>query len=142
MSVTIRAVSPADTDALVALWSAIFPEYNDPKYPQRDPRTNIARKLAMNDGLFWVASQRHALIGTVMAGYDGHRGWVYTLGVAPAVRRAGVASGLLQHAEAALKARGCVKINMQVMAGNDAALAFYAKHGYGRDAVISIGKRL
>jgi ribosomal protein S18 acetylase RimI-like enzyme len=142
LSATIRAVSPADTDALVALWSEIFPEYNDPKYPQRDPRTNIARKLAMEDGLFWVATQGDALIGTVMAGYDGNRGWMYTLGVAQAARRAGVASGLLLHAEAALKARGCVKINMQVMAGKDAALAFYAKHGYGQDAVISIGKRI
>ncbi len=142
----IRSVSNDDIEALVALWSEVFPEYNDPAFPQRDPRTNIARKLQRADGLFWVAisetSNSAEILGSVMGGYDGHRGWIYTLGVHPDHRRCGVATALLTHAEHEIEALGCVKINMQVMAGNAAALAFYAAHGYKNDAVTSIGKRI
>jgi ribosomal protein S18 acetylase RimI-like enzyme len=140
--IQIRPVSDSDIDALVALWSTVFPEYDDPKFPQRAPRANIERKLAQDDGLFWLAQRNDALLGSVMAGYDGHRGWVYSLGVHPDARRAGLGAVLLHHAEEALRARGCVKLNMQVMATNESALAFYATQGYAHDNVVSIGKRL
>lgn len=141
-AVQLRAVVAADFEPLVALWREVFPEYDDPTRPQRDPRANIERKLAQRDGLFWVAHDERALLGTAMAGYDGHRGWLYSVGVAPRVRRSGIARRLVAHAEAELARRGCPKINLQVLAVNDAAQAFWRALGYVPDAVVSLGKRL
>src|SRR5580704_2153389 len=95
----IRPVTSRDADAVIALWSVVFPEYDDATRPQRDPRASIARKLAFGDGLFWLAEQESRVIATVMAGYDGHRGWIYSLGVHPSVRRAGVGRALVAEAE-------------------------------------------
>jgi ribosomal protein S18 acetylase RimI-like enzyme len=140
--VKIRAVEAADTEAIVALWRVVFPEYDDPARPQRDPRANIARKLAFGDGLFWLLEHDGMLAGTAMAGYDGHRGWIYSIGVDPVRRRRGLARALLAHAEAELRARGCPKINLQVLSGNAAAGAFWRAAGYRPDDVVSFGKRL
>ncbi len=138
----IRAVERSDADAIVDLWRVIFPEYNDPAKPQRDPRANIERKLAFGDGLFWLATLDARIVGTTMAGYDGHRGWIYSIGVHPAHRKTGIGRALLAHSEAALAQRGCPKINLQVMADNTGAVAFWQATGYARDAVVSLGKRL
>jgi len=139
---TIRPVKPSDTDAIVALWREVFPEYNDPDRPQRDPRANIARKLAFGDGLFWLIETDARIVATAMAGYDGHRGWIYSIGVAPAERRHGHGRALLAHAEAQLRALGCPKINIQVMAVNEQALHFWRAAGYQPDHVVSLGRRL
>jgi ribosomal protein S18 acetylase RimI-like enzyme len=139
----IREVVASDTDAIVTLWRGVFPEYFDPTKPQRAPGPSIARKLAFDDGLFWLAhDERDEIVGTVMAGYDGHRGWIYSIGVAERSRGSGLAQQLLAHAERALYARGCIKVNLQVSAGNARALAFYEKTGYANDDVTSLGKRL
>ena len=140
--VAIRPATSADTDAILALWAAVFPEYLDPAFPQRDPRASIERKLAFGDGRFWVAVVDERIAGTVMSGYDGHRGWIYSLGVDPALRRLGIASALATHAEAELAAAGCPKVNLQVFEGNAVALAFWAARGFAVDGVLSLGKRL
>jgi ribosomal protein S18 acetylase RimI-like enzyme len=131
----------ADTEAVIALWRVVFPEYNDPARPQRDPRANIARKLAVQPELFWVAEQQSRIVGTAMAGYDGHRGWIYALGVDPTARRSGIGSLLLREAEDALRALDCPKINLQVMEASEVARRFYEAAGYAVDRVISYGKR-
>lgn len=131
-----------DTDAVIALWREVFPEYDDPTRPQRDPRASIARKLAFGDGLFWLAEDEGRLVSTAMAGYDGHRGWIYSIGVAPAQRRKGMARTLLAHAEDRLRAIGCPKINVQVLSTNSAALSFWRAAGYQPDDVQSLGRRL
>jgi len=138
----IRAVEAADTDAIVALWRVVFPEYDDPSRPQRDPRANIARKLAFGDGLFWLLEIDNRVVATAMAGYDGHRGWIYSIGVDPGERRRGLGKTLLAHVEAQLRARGCPKINLQVLSTRAAALDFWKAVGYQPDAVASFGKRL
>jgi hypothetical protein len=138
----IRSVLGSDTDAVVALWLVVFPEYSDPTRPQRDPRSSVARKLAFGDGLFWLAELNGRVVGTVMAGYDGHRGWVYSLGVHPDARRSGVGRALLAEAERALIDLGCPKVNLQVFSTNDRALAFWRSVGYVQDDVVSLGKRL
>jgi ribosomal protein S18 acetylase RimI-like enzyme len=140
--VTIRAVGDPDLRELVALWHEVFPEYRDPAKPQRDPRASIARKLAQRDALFWLAEDEQGVLGTAMAGYDGHRGWLYSVGVHPRARRTGVARALVAHAEAVLLARGCPKINLQVLAENDGAQSFWCALGYVPDEVVSLGKRL
>jgi ribosomal protein S18 acetylase RimI-like enzyme len=136
-------VTTTDTDAILALWRVVFPEYTDPAAPQRDPRAAIERKLAFGDGRFWVALlvPDERIVGTVMSGYDGHRGWIYSLGVHPDVQRSGIASALAAHAESELAAAGCPKVNLQVFAGNERALAFWASRGFAADGVLSLGKR-
>jgi ribosomal protein S18 acetylase RimI-like enzyme len=140
--VKIRRIEPADTEVVVALWRDVFPEYNDPARPQRDPRANIARKLAFDDGLFWLLEVDGRVVGTAMAGYDGHRGWIYSIGVAPAARRHGHGRRLLVHVEQALRALGCPKINIQVLSGNETALKFWLDAGYAVDNVVGMGRRL
>lgn len=138
----IRAVVADDIDTVVAFWRDVFPEYNDPARPQRDPRTNIVRKLAFGDSLFWLAQDDGRVIGTVMAGYDGHRGWIYSLGVDRARRDHGIGRTLLAHAEDALRTLGCPKVNVQVLDSNGGAREFWQAAGYTADPVVSFGRRL
>jgi ribosomal protein S18 acetylase RimI-like enzyme len=77
-----------------------------------------------------------------MAGYDGHRGWLYALAVAPPHRRQGVGSLLVSHAERELTRKGCVKINLQILEGNESVTAFYAGLGFSVEKRVSMGKRI
>src|SRR5262245_9752613 len=95
---------------VIELWKNVFGY--DAKH--NAPDLAIAKKLAVADGLFFVAIRDSTLVGTVMAGYDGHRGWIYSLAVHPAWRKQGIGSALLTHAENALSKLGCVKINLQI----------------------------
>lgn len=142
MPIRIRPVTRADADAIVALWRTVFPEYGDPSKPHRSPSAAVARKLEFGDGLFWLAEREGRVVGTAMAGYDGHRGWLYSVGVHPDARGAGIARSLVDEAERALAALGCPKINLQVYEGSEAAKAFWRSVGYGEDRVVSFGKRL
>jgi ribosomal protein S18 acetylase RimI-like enzyme len=140
--VIIRIFDERDTQAVLALWAQAFPEYATPGKPQRDPRLSIRNKLAMQPEFFFVGLLEERLIGTVMVGYDGHRGWMYSLAVAEDQRGNGYARALVEHAERALAAIGCPKLNLQIMANKPETQAFYAKLGYQMDAVVSFGKRL
>src|SRR5687768_5989705 len=121
----IRSFEPSDTEPLVALWNrcGLVTATND-------PRKDIERKRAVNPELLFVAVQDGAVAGSVMAGYEGHRGWINYLAVDPARRRRGLGRRLMEHAEAALRSRGCAKINLQVRHANPAARAFYERIGY------------
>lgn len=123
---------------VAALWNAVF------GYEARhnDPNLVIDRKLKVDDGLFFVAVAGEEVVGTVMAGYDGHRGWIYSLAVAPAHRRKGIGTRLTTHAERALIDRGCVKINLQIIEGNEGVVRFYQALGYTVEPRISMGKRI
>ena len=104
------------------------------------PERVLELKLAHGDGLFFVALLQGAVAGTVMAGYDGHRGWLYSVAVDPAQRRRGIASALVAHAERALRARGCVKVNLQILQSNESVTGFYASLGYAVEPRVSMGK--
>jgi ribosomal protein S18 acetylase RimI-like enzyme len=144
MSFTVRVFSQADTEAVLALWLQAFPEYNDTTRPHRNPRLSIANKLGTQPELFFVATRDEdgVIVGTAMAGYDGHRGWLYSLAVANEARRLGIGTRLVRHAESALAAMGCLKLNLQVLADKPEVIAFYDSLGYRADAVVSLGKRL
>ena len=133
----IRPFRTGDEAALVALWAAC-----DLLRPWNDPHRDIRRKLALRDDLLLVASAAGELVGSVMAGYEGHRGWINYLAVGPAHRRGGLGRQLMREAERRLAAVGCPKINLQVRAGNADVLAFYEAIGYRVDEVVSLGKRL
>ncbi|MDR0244497.1 MAG: GNAT family acetyltransferase [Burkholderia sp.] len=142
-AVAIRPFERADTVAVLAVWRDAFPQYEDADAPpHRDPLRSIELKLATQPELFFVATSGARIVGTLMAGFDGHRGWLYSFGVANDARRLGVGRALIAHAETALAARGCLKINLQVLPGNDDACRFYAALGYRVEERISFGKTL
>ncbi|MEX3787169.1 GNAT family acetyltransferase [Paraburkholderia sp. BR14374] len=142
-TLSIRRFDASDTEAVIALWQQVFPEYRDVTRPQRNPRLSIANKLATQPELFLVAVLDGRIVGTVMGGYDGHRGWLYSLAVDASLRRHGIGTRLVAHVESELTKLGCPKLNLQVLSSASAEVrAFYDALGYRADAVISLGKRL
>lgn len=149
MTISIRAFRESDTEAAVSLWQEC-----GLTRPWNDPRADIARKLAVQSGLFLVAEDaaargsEHAdefgtaLVGTVMAGYDGHRGWMYYLASAPERRGQGIGKALVAEAERRLEALGCPKAMLIVRRENDAVVGFYDSLGYDENDVLLLGKRL
>jgi ribosomal protein S18 acetylase RimI-like enzyme len=133
----IRPYQTSDESAVVALWQAC-----ELTRPWNDPHKDIARKLQVHPGLFLVGEVQGRLMASAMFGYEGHRGWVNYLAVAPDHQRQGHAKALMQHGEVLLLIRGCPKINLQVRASNAQVLAFYQSLGYQDDQVVSMGKRL
>ena len=125
-------------DQVVSLWKEVFGYEADHNAPQ----LVIDKKLEFGDGLFFVALDDQAVIGTVMAGYDGHRGWIYSIAVSPQYQKQGIGSALLDSAERKLSESGCMKINLQIMEGNEAVENFYLANGYHTEKRISMGKRL
>jgi ribosomal protein S18 acetylase RimI-like enzyme len=134
----IRPYEDSDEQAVIALWSEVLPD----AAPHNDPSTAIRKKREFERDLFFVATVDGAVVGTVMGGYDGHRGWIYSVAVRPLHRRQGIGGALLRRLEAALVERGCLKVNLQVRATNAEVIAFYEKLGYQVEERVSMGKRL
>ncbi len=123
----------------IALYNDVF-GYTEPHH---QPDLVVARKLEAGDGLFFIASTAKGdVIGSVMGGYDGHRGWIYCLAVAESHRRRGLGRALMARAEESLAERGCLKINLQILEGNAAVENFYHKIGFQTEPRISMGKKL
>ena len=134
----IRPFTPADTDAVIALWSIV-----GLTRPWNDPAKDIERKLTTQPELFLVGADADgAVVGTAMVGYDGHRGWVHYLAVSPAQQGGGLGRELRAAAERLLIGLGCPKINLMVRTGNDRVIGFYEALGYGTDEVALLSKRL
>jgi ribosomal protein S18 acetylase RimI-like enzyme len=133
----IRPFQIEDEAAVLALWREC-----DLVRPWNDPHKDIQRKLAVRPDLFLVGLVAGRLVGCVMAGYEGHRGWLNYLAVAPEYRRQGLARALVDEAERLLRAAGCPKINLQVRTTNAGVIEFYRRLGYVLDDVASLGKRL
>jgi ribosomal protein S18 acetylase RimI-like enzyme len=133
----VRTYRPSDEAAVIDLWTRC-----GLVVPHNNPRADIARKLSASPELFFVGTFQTEIVATVMAGYDGHRGWLNYLAVSPGFQRRGYGRQLVAHAEAALLQRGCPKVNLQIRAANERAAAFYARLGFARDEVLSMGKRL
>jgi ribosomal protein S18 acetylase RimI-like enzyme len=132
----IRIYRESDQASVIALWNEVFPN----PAPRNDPARSIERKLLANDGLFFVADAESQIVGTVMGGYDGHRGWVYSLAVASGERRQGIGAKLMRHLEEELKQRGCCKVNLQVLPDNSEVTSFYQELGFNVEERISMGK--
>lgn len=107
-----------------------------------DPVGDIAAKLAFQPDLFFVAESNGKVVGTVMVGYEGHRGWINYLGVLPEWQHHGVGRQLMATAETVLRELGCPKINLQVRSHNTKVLGFYEQLGFKPDDVVCLGKRL
>lgn len=133
----VRPFQPDDEEMVVELWQRC-----GLTRPWNDPRKDIARKLSEQPELFLVGIVDGEVVATAMAGFDGHRGWVYYLAVAPEHQRKSYGRALMQEIERLLTARGCPKINLQVRTSNTAVIEFYRSLGYAQDEAVSLGKRL
>lgn len=133
----IRPFEPPDEAAVIALWARC-----DLIRPWNDPRKDIARKLSLQPDLFLVGLAGGALAASAMAGYEGHRGWLNYVAVAPELRGRGYARAILDETESRLRALGCPKINLLVRTSNTAVIGFYERLGYRQDEAVSLGKRL
>ena len=133
----IRVFVEADTDAVIDLW-----QLANLTHPNNDSALDIRRKMNDSPWGFLVAMDGKTIIGSIMVGYDGHRGWINYLACHPNHRRHGVAKSLMNEAKKLLLERGCPKINLQVRSGNESAVKFYESIGYLDDNVTSFGLRL
>jgi ribosomal protein S18 acetylase RimI-like enzyme len=136
--VVVRPYKDCDFDGVDALWREAFPGYE----PRNYAANSVPRKLEVQPDLLLVAVNGAEVIGTAMAGYDGHRGWLYSVAVLESYRGTGVGALMLNSAEERLRALGCAKINIQVNEPNKAVIGFYEKLGYSVEPRISMGKVL
>jgi ribosomal protein S18 acetylase RimI-like enzyme len=133
----IRPFQPEDEEAVVSLWRRC-----DLVRPWNDPHKDIRRKLDVKPGWFLVGVLDNQIVACVMAGYEGHRGWLNYLAVEPEHQRHGLARAIVAEAERLLREAGCPKINLQIRSSNHGVVEFYRRLGYSTDDVVSMGKRL
>jgi ribosomal protein S18 acetylase RimI-like enzyme len=138
LKISIRPFTEGDYDSVIKLWEKVFPGAQPHNNPARDLRT----RREIPPELFLVATMEGEIIGTVMAGYDGQQGWVYYLGVDPAVRRQGIGTSLMKRVEARLIGMGCRELYLQIWASKAEVQAFYESLGYFSEGRQSMGKRL
>jgi ribosomal protein S18 acetylase RimI-like enzyme len=134
----VRSFEEQDEAAVIRLWQTVFPD----NPPWNVPAEDIRRKLAVQRELFLVGEYQGQIVATVLAGYDGHRGWLHLVAVDPRFRRLGVGRAMMAEAERRLAEIGCPKVNLQVRAANETIVAFYRKLGYDVEERVSLGKRL
>jgi ribosomal protein S18 acetylase RimI-like enzyme len=133
----IRPFQPGDEARVIQLWREC-----GLVVPWNDPHKDIQRKLAVQPEMFLVACLGDWMVASVMAGYEGHRGWINYLAVHPDHRRTGIGRRIMSEAEKLLREGGCPKINLQVRATKLEAIEFYKAIGFKIDDVVSLGKRL
>ena len=134
---TIRNFRRDDEADVIALWqqAGLIVPWNNPK-------TDIERKHEDSPDMFFIGELGNEPVATCMAGYDGHRGWIYFLAVRNSQQRKGLATILVSHVESELAKIGCPKIDLMVRNTNDSVLAFYKSLGYELDPVVVMSKRL
>ncbi len=133
----IRSYEENDRDQVIALWQTC-----GLTVPWNDPHRDIQRKLNQNPDLFLMGCLGETIAATVMAGYEGHRGWLYYLAVAPDFQGMGLARTIVEYAESRLKAMGCPKVNLMVRGTNQGVLDVYSALGYRQDDVVVLSRRL
>lgn len=137
MNLVIRSYRESDKKEVIELWQecGLVVPWND---PQRD----VERKLSVQPELFLIGLLNEEIISTAMAGYDGHRGWVYYLAVKPRYQQQEIGKQMMKEAEIRLFELGCPKLNIMVRTTNLEVVNFYKSIGYKIEAVTSLGKRL
>ena len=136
-SLLIRPFKEGDEEALVSLWNIC-----KLTVPWNNPYKDIARKLKVQAELFLVGYLEDKLIASVMAGYDGHRGWINYFAVHPDFQARGYGKQLMDNVEKRLRKFGCPKINLQIREENDKVFSYYQNLGFVEEKRINMGKRL
>ncbi len=134
----IGSFTDQDRSGVIALWKRVFPDNT----PSNAPGKVLDEKLALHDDMLLVATDQGSVVGTAMAGYDGHRGWLYRVAVSPEHRRRGIGTALVRHAVGSLHKLGCVKVNLQIRADNRAVSSFYESLGFAVEERVSMGMRI
>lgn len=134
----IRPYLEKDQQGVAALWREVFPDNS----PWNVPEEDIERKLNVQREFFLVAEREREIVGTAMAGFDGHRGWVYYVAVREKYRKRGIGRALMERVEKDLIAAGCTKLNLQVRSSNQEVVEFYSRLGYNVEDRVSMGKLL
>jgi len=133
----IRTYQSSDEQQIINLWTEC-----GLTVPWNDPKKDIQRKVNDSPEMFFVGEKDGKIVASCMAGYDGHRGWIYFLAVKPEYQNKGYARIILEHAEKALLDIECPKIELMVRHTNDKVVSFYTHAGYKDDPVIVMSKRL
>lgn len=132
--IVMRKYKPVDKPSLIALWQNAFPN----PAPHNEPSLMLDCKLKV-DRLLFVVEKYGEVIGSCIAGYDGHRGWLYTVAIAPELRRKGIGTKLVKHTISELNKLGCVKINLQIGVDNKQLTEFYQSLGFAIEQRTSMG---
>ncbi len=136
----IRSFEMSDYDAVRRLWEQAGPGL---QLRPSDEREEIAKRCAIDDDLFLVAELDDTIVGVIMGGWDGRRGWLHHLTIDVAHGGRGIARSLVGAVEAALRARGCLKINLLVFEHNHSARELYRRLGYSEmHGILPMGKEL
>lgn len=133
----IRTAEDKDINSVIELWESC-----DITRPWNHPETDFFRKMAQKDNLFLVAEKANDIVGSIMGGYDGHRGWIYYLAVHPSHQRIGIATALMQNIEKRLIAIDCPKVQLMVRTDNSSVIKFYRQLNFEIIESVSLGKRL
>lgn len=137
MKLGIRTYKVSDEASVIDLWQQC-----NLTVPWNNPQSDIARKMADSPDLFFVGTLDMCIVSSCMAGYDGHRGWIYYLAVLPDLQNKGIAAQMLTHSERVLAERGCPKINLMVRNTNQDVIQFYQRAGFSDESVLVLSKRL
>ena len=133
----IRAFRDGDGDRLRTFWLAC-----DVRIRPGDDDRSLATVAARNEGLFLLAEENGHLVGSIVAAFDGRRGWLYHVATHPDERRRGIARTLVTMAEERLRALGCPKVNLIVWEENAHGMRFWEAIGYRREKSVEYGKEL
>jgi ribosomal protein S18 acetylase RimI-like enzyme len=124
-----RFVFPDDYQSVFALWAGAGPGIH---LRRSDEPGEILKKLQRDPDLFLLAELDGQLVGAVLGGYDGRRGFVYHLAVAQEYRKRGIGTALMQVLETRLRAKGCIRYYLLVTNDNDGAMRFYESQNWTR----------
>ena len=135
--IEIRSFRQEDEAPLIKLW-----ERCELVVAWNDPSKDISRKVQLDSEGLLLGWHDNSLIASVMAGYEGHRGWINYLAVDPEFRLKGLGRTMMKAAETYLEQFECPKINLQIRAENHQVIGFYKSIGFLQEDVVNMGKSL
>ena len=129
-----RKMDLSDYEGVISLWQ----ESEGVKLREADSKQGINKYLVRNPGLSFVAVKEGVILGTIMSGHDGKRGYVQHLAVAPSLRMSGIATELLSRCIGALKSEGIIKSHIHVLSNNEQAKNFWSNRGWSKRTDIEV----
>ena len=134
----IRVAENGDEAAVAALWRScgLIVSYNDPVLDFRNAISSPCSDVLLAE------DDKNEVVGSVMVGYDGHRGWLYYVAAAPSVQGMGVGRNMVEAAEQWLRDRGVSKVQLLIRETNKKVVRFYEHMGFEPAALIVMGKWL